>query len=97
MEPKEDNTEEGQEQWSELATEVALGTLNVIHYKHSQGKWSDIISAKLIIIITKGIIEKDPFAITLWEKNGIVLNNTQQKAMKLALTNQFHLIQGPPG
>ena len=42
-------------------------------------------------------MEKDPFAITLWEKNGIVLNETQQKAMELALTNQFHLIQGPPG
>ena len=42
-------------------------------------------------------MEKDPFAITLWEKNGIVLNETQQKAMRLALTNQFHLIQGPPG
>ena len=44
-------------------------------------------------------MENDRFARTLWdpEKNGIVLNETQQKAMKLALTNKFHLIQGPPG
>ena len=44
-----------------------------------------------------GILEKDPFAITLWEKNGIELNKTQKNAMARALTNQFHLIQGPPG
>ena len=42
-------------------------------------------------------MEKDPFAITLWQKNEIELNKTQKKAMVRALTNQFHLIQGPPG
>ena len=44
-------------------------------------------------------MEKDRFARTLWDpkKNGIELNKTQKKAMERALTNQFHLIQGPPG
>ena len=42
-------------------------------------------------------MEKDPFATTLWQKNGIELNKTQKKAMERALTEQFHLIQGPPG
>ena len=42
-------------------------------------------------------MENDPFAITLWQKSGIELNKTQKKAMEKALTNQFHLIQGPPG
>ena len=38
---KEDYSEDRQEQWSELATKVALGTLsqqNIIHFNHSQGK-----------------------------------------------------------
>ena len=36
-----DDSEDTQEQWSELATKVALGTLsqqNMMHYNHSQGK-----------------------------------------------------------
>ena len=42
-------------------------------------------------------MENDPFAITLWQRNGKELNKTQKNAMARALTNKFHLIQGPPG
>ena len=38
---KEDESEDRQEQWSELATKVALGTLsqqNMIHYNYSQSQ-----------------------------------------------------------
>ena len=41
LETKEDDSEDTQEQWSELATKVALGTLsqqNMMHYNHFQGK-----------------------------------------------------------
>ena len=41
LETKEDDSEDRQEQWSELATKVALGILsqqNMIRYNHSHGK-----------------------------------------------------------
>ena len=39
----------------------------------------------------------DLFALTLWEKSGIELNKIQKEAINSALTDQFQLIQGPPG
>ena len=58
-----------------------------------------IIKTKILLHSNLGIhiIEIYPFATTLWQKNRIELNNTQKNAMERALTNQFHLIQGPPG
>ncbi len=49
------------------------------------------------------ILHSDPLARTLWSSNGSPsarpkpLNDVQLYAMALALTNEFQLIQGPPG
>ncbi len=48
------------------------------------------------------ILHGDPLALTLWDRAGPPdtipkLNAVQIEAMKLALTYEFQLIQGPPG
>ena len=42
-------------------------------------------------------IDKDSLALRLWESNHVSLNQTQIKAVYLALQHNFQLIQGPPG
>ena len=56
-------------------------------------------NTKLIDSLVKDylkVLERDRMARTLWKRNS-ALNPVQLRAMRLALTNSFQLIQGPPG
>lgn len=42
-------------------------------------------------------LHEDDFALKLWNTTRSSLNSSQKKAIKLAVSNRFQLIQGPPG
>ena len=43
------------------------------------------------------VLKTDKMAHSLWTPHDIKLNPVQLRAIELALTNSFQLIQGPPG